>query len=801
VPISGRVNAVAFDPTNFGTIYLGAPNGGVWKTTDSGATWLPLADGWPSLAVSSIAVDPLNSKNVYAGTGDIPGGFGPGIGVMKSVDGGANWLVAGLSGTAVSSVICDPDFAGLVMAAEWGGSLWRSSDFGLTWKAVSGPPGGTAWTGIVFGALSTSKARLYYAIGEGVGAQLWRSSDKGQSWQQLSTPLQKIAQGRPLVAASPIFPENVYLFSPTDQKIFASEDAGVTWRDITLSWKTEGQVAYNYCITCSHIDKPGAVADVLYIGEFYVWQLMTNGGNWTLIEGNYPTGHSDQHAIAVDPFSPSAILVGNDGGVYYITGYGTSVIPLNSSLGITQIYVADCSVLDRDSVIVGAQDIGTCIPGVDLNNWIAVGGGDGGSCLIQPFNADFQFLMDNFGNSQRQLRRTSDRWQNVDTSIAPSQATPGIGNEPTAVNSPLIFDPSQPWLVYLATNYLYRWTDTGGSNQNQGSWEAHVGNQQLSANNLVYALAVAQSDSKRIYSGAGDGELWMSTNAGSAGSWRRIDSGLPKAGVSALAVNSTNPDDVIVTFWTPDDASISHVWRCYDASSANPSWVDVTGAGGPSALPPGRVNTVARDAFDPEKIWFVGTDAGVFFTNDAGATSYNATRPFGLPNVPVFSLKQSFITGYLYAGTYGRGLWRARLLPLNVPCKIVSKASGKVFDVPGFATADGVLIQQYQDNGGTNQQWRLVPVQGGFVRIQSLSSGKVLDVPGFATNDGVAIQQYTDNGGTNQQWNLVPRPGGSFQIFSRSSGQVLEAIPGANHIQQFGNSTRIDQQFDLVPTP
>jgi hypothetical protein len=291
--------------------------------------------------------------------------------------------------------------------------------------------------------------------------------------------------------------------------------------------------------------------------------------------------------------------------------------------------------------------------------------------------------------------------------------------------------------MYLATNYLYRWTDTGGSNNNQGTWEAHVGNQQLSTNSVVYALAIAQSDSKRIYSGSGAGEIWMSTATGSAGSWKRIDSGLPTAGISAIAVSSTNADDVIVAFWTPDDDSIGHVWRCRNASSANPSWVNVTGAGGPRALPPGRVNTVARDVFDPENVWLVGTDAGVFFTDDAGVAWYNATRPFGLPNVPVFSLKQSFVTGYLYAGTYGRGLWRARLLPLNVPCKIVSKASGEVFDVPGFATADGVKIQQYRDNGGTNQQWRLVPLQGGYVKIQSVSSGKVLDVPGFTTNEGV----------------------------------------------------------------
>jgi len=87
--------------------------------------------------------------------------------------------------------------------------------------------------------------------------------------------------------------------------------------------------------------------------------------------------------------------------------------------------------------------------------------------------------------------------------------------------------------------------------------------------------------------------------------------------------------------------------------------------------------------------------------------------------------------------------------------KIVSRSSGKVLDVPGFATHDGAQIQQFTDNGGKNQHWGLIPIGGGFFKIVSRSSGKVLDVPGSATNDGEKIQQFTDNGGTNQQWRLM----------------------------------------------
>src|ERR1700730_5052323 len=79
-------NAIAVDPTNASVAYLGAPEGGVWKTTDGGAHWTPLTDTQPSLAIASIAIDPTNHNIVYAGTGD---SYLYGEGLLKSQDGGA----------------------------------------------------------------------------------------------------------------------------------------------------------------------------------------------------------------------------------------------------------------------------------------------------------------------------------------------------------------------------------------------------------------------------------------------------------------------------------------------------------------------------------------------------------------------------------------------------------------------------------------------------------------------------------------------------------------------------------------
>jgi hypothetical protein len=123
--VIGRVNAVAYHPVTPSTRYLGAAGGGVWKTVDSGATWQPMSDGWPSLYVSSIAIDLSNPERIHVGTGDWPQESGQSIGVMRSDDGGAHWAQSLPSGNIISCVAVHPDVPDAVFAAEWGGALRR----------------------------------------------------------------------------------------------------------------------------------------------------------------------------------------------------------------------------------------------------------------------------------------------------------------------------------------------------------------------------------------------------------------------------------------------------------------------------------------------------------------------------------------------------------------------------------------------------------------------------------------------------------------------------------------------------
>jgi hypothetical protein len=91
--------------------------------------------------------------------------------------------------------------------------------------------------------------------------------------------------------------------------------------------------------------------------------------------------------------------------------------------------------------------------------------------------------------------------------------------------------------------------------------------------------------------------------------------------------------------------------------------------------------------------------------------------------------------------------------------KLLNRNSGKALDVAGQSVADGANVQQWADNGQTNQQWRPVQVSSGVYKLVARHSGKVLDVAGQSAADGANVQQWADNGQTNQQWQLVQADG------------------------------------------
>src|SRR6266849_3808927 len=208
--ISGRVTAIAVNPQNNDVVYLGAASGGIWKSTDGGASWTPLTDFQPSLATGSLAIDPSSCTaddctTIYVGTGEVYGSsiyFGAGI--LKSTDAGATWTkVAAISGQG-TGLSFDVNNSGLVYAAlsqATAAGIYRSTDHGVTWSRLSGtgvnlfPATGVGYIAlsVVSGAAGAAGGATLYAAVQQLNSNslrgVWKSRDSGANWAQLlNTP-------------------------------------------------------------------------------------------------------------------------------------------------------------------------------------------------------------------------------------------------------------------------------------------------------------------------------------------------------------------------------------------------------------------------------------------------------------------------------------------------------------------------------------------------------------------------------------------------------------------------------------
>jgi len=137
----GRVNSILVDPNN-GTngtnvYYSGAPAGGIWKSTDAGATWTVLTDDLPQIGVSGIAVEYGNANTIYIATGDDDAGDSFSVGVWKSTDGGSTWNPTGLnpsnSPSRMNDIYVHPTNPNVLWVATNQG-VYKTSDAGVTWS-------------------------------------------------------------------------------------------------------------------------------------------------------------------------------------------------------------------------------------------------------------------------------------------------------------------------------------------------------------------------------------------------------------------------------------------------------------------------------------------------------------------------------------------------------------------------------------------------------------------------------------------------------------------------------------------
>lgn len=649
--VSGRVTALAVDRRNANVVYLGGAEGGVWKTTDGGVTWLPLTDTQPSLAVGSIALDPSNPDTIYVGTGEAneTGDAYFGAGILKSTDGGATWaqlpgpFASGteLSGTTIDSISVHPVNRQVLLASvatfspSTPGGIYRSAD------------GGSAWTRVLSatiardGVFEPVSGNVAWAAIEGAG--VYKSTDAGLTWSPANgtgaNVLPSANLGRIEISLAPSSASTLYAgignSSGSALGIYKTVDAGLNWKPLQLG------PAVNYCgYQCGYnhvMAVHPANANVVFAGgqSPSLFRSLDGGATWTQADLNgdgYTVLHADAHALAFSA-DGSRLYTGNDGGVWSTTdasGLSMTWSNLNSTLALTQFYSGiSIDPANLNSGFGGTQDNGVQKYSGGLS-WQYVYCGDAGRTAIDPANPNNVYV-----------ECTSSypiSWKSADGGVTfnPLSSVPSYCRQ-------LTVDPSIPQRLYCSTTSMYQSNDGGNA------WLAISGS--LTGQTLT-SIAIAPGDPNIVYVGSAGGLVNVSTNAGSGAgaTWTSRSAGLPNRVITKIVVD---PWASATAYLTVSGFQSGHVFR---TTNAGVSWSNISGD-----LPDIPVNDAVLDP-DVSGSLYVATDIGVFSTVNGGQ---NWSAPgSGLPRVVVVSLALHHATRTLRAATHGRSAWD---LALGIP--------------------------------------------------------------------------------------------------------------------------------------
>ncbi len=658
---SGRVTAIAIDPNDNKTVYLGGAEGGVWKTTDGGTAWTPLTDSQPTLSIGSLAIDPANSNIIYAGTGEanLNGDSYGGMGILKSTDGGKTWSLLGANifdGLHIGALAIEKDNPQVILAASEFG-LYRSTDGGATWLASMFDSA----SAVLFDPSSPSVA--YAAlIGLADATGIYKSLDGGATWN-ISDGAGTTATAFPSdtirisLAISASQPKTLLAGAANADGpltgLYQTKDGGNTWTLLSGFAYCAKQCWYNNVVAISPTDPN------LVLAGGVVLEVSNDGGKtWATAPGSQNI-HVDQHAIAFTA-DGSSVYLGNDGGVWtsVTASGGFGWFNLNATLALTQFYGGVSTQPGNPAIAVGGTQDNSSLQFAN-SQWRTVSCGDGAATAIDPINPQNVYISCGGGVPPGEglvqastVGGAAGTYRNADSGISEVEGAPFVPY--------LTIDPTNPKNLYFTGNqHIYQTTNSAHS------WASI--SPDVTADILApCAIAVSPSDSNTVYSGSCDGVVMVTHNAlsGTASTWQNISAGLPLAGVTHI---SADPGSRMKAYATLSGFGNGHVFVTSDGGQ---TWVDIS-----ANLPDISANDLVIDP-DIAGTLYVATDAGVFWTNNYGGV-WSAIGA-GLPQAAVLSLGMEHTTRTLRAATHGRSVW-----DLIVPVKglnlipLISSASPK----------------------------------------------------------------------------------------------------------------------------
>jgi photosystem II stability/assembly factor-like uncharacterized protein len=678
----GRTRAVTGIPGQPDTYLIGAVNGGVWKTTDSGRTWVPIFDAMPTQSIGAIAVAPSDPRIMYVASGEglLRPDLSVGNGVYRSSDSGRTWTHVGLTDAQqIPELAIDPKDPNRLFAAVLGHpfgasperGIYRSTDGGKSWNRilyVSDDTGGS------FVKLDPKDSNVLYAglwnvragpwednnIYNGTAGGLFKSVDGGDHWRRLTQGLpENLSQID--VAVAPSNSNRLYATVGTSTEgdyssaaglgVYRSDDGGESWVCATTDPRPALRIGGGD-LPLIKVDPHNA--DVLYSASIVAEKSTDGGAHWSSWRGS--PGGDDYQNLWISPDDPNHIaMVSDQGGIITLNGGATWSSWLNQPtaqlyhIGVTNTYPYRlCS---------GQQESGSvCITSrgndgeVTDREWHPVGVIEYGYAIPDPLDADIVF-----GSGRNEVTKTHLSTGEVQD-ITPLPIKGPLDRFDRT--EPLFFSPQDPHLMYYAANRLYATTDGGQSwrtvspdlTREDPGVPASVGalrsDKAAKQRGAIYAASASPLQQGLLWAGTDDGLIWVTHDAGTH--WSNVTPPAMTAWSKVTQIDASHADPevayVSVSRFRIDDLR-PYIYRTRDGGR---TWALIT-AGLANDAP---VNTVREDPSRPGLL-FAGTENAVWVSWDDG----DHWRSLQL-NLPHTSMRDLAVHGQdLIVATHGRSFW------------------------------------------------------------------------------------------------------------------------------------------------
>ena len=733
----GRTYAVAGNPAQPDTFYMGSVGGGVWKTENSGRTWFPISDdpqtGIPIGSIGAIAVAPSDPNIIYVGTGepDIRSQHSYGVGVFKSTDAGKTWRSTGLVETRqIGKIVVDPANPDRVYVAALGHvykanperGVYRTTDGGGHWTKVLASAKDPDDVGAVDLALdpqhpTTLYASLWatrrppwavYAPSNLPGGGLYKSSDGGDTWRQLANGLPTDDfVGKIGVAVAPSNPNRVYAVvddlgiaiapsyraradkGPNSPKpsggIYLSDDAGATWRLVNNERRLWGRGWYFGQISVDP-ENPDRAYDV----NTSTYMTLDAGKTWVPVKG--APGGDDYHQLWINPKDGNRMVLSSDQGtVVSVDGAKSWSTWYNQPTA--QIYHVAADNRFPYWLYGAQQDSGA----VGVRTWSRMGtltSRDweptclaGESATVVPDPKDGRLL---YGNGDQRCNQELNVAAPAGGKLPPPDPADPDRRTWTL---PQVFSPADEALYY-SNQFVFRSRDRGKTWSKispdlarlhpevprtlDATTAQDIDQPMTDRFGVVYTISPSPIDARTVWVGTDDGLIHITRDDGAR--WSDVTPP-PMTAWSKVSQVEAGHFDVDTAYASVDRHRVAddhpYIYRTHDGGK---TWTNVV-----DGIPDGAfVNSVKEDP-KQKGLLYAATELRVYVSFNDG----NQWQPLQL-NMPVTSVRDLVVHGDdLAVATHGRGFW---VLDQMTPLREITAKGNQIESANSWLFAPGTTF-------------------------------------------------------------------------------------------------------------